>query len=494
MSQLRNSVFFRDFLDSGSWTATEGDIRRDRHAMGRVVDRCADAIRRASIERTQTDRIPGKLHVFCVTNAMEAMTAYFVASKLSLFACVVPLNRACEVLQRLHTSVVKLVVLPRGRRIPSDCPCFYRLSFDFLADEDLATCPSETTKPSGSGAQLLFGTSGSTGFPKFVVCEETRLVANAAKVVQYLGLSRSDRTLCSFPVTLMYGFSTLLCTLLSDGHIEFLPWRTPALMVETVASQELNVVPIIGDWAIELVRIWRNYPRPLPKVKVLNASDRILKIQAEHILSISERFWNNYGQTEAGPRILAVEISRRDRLDDLCYEGVVAPGRAIDPSIELEIRKRKDSPTSTGNLYYSTPFGMKGYLEPDGRVVEAPTWQDSGDIFRRTSEGIYQWVGRAAHSIKYNGSYIMIHKVLDRLLANECVAAAAFQKSECGDLLLFVHSRSHREIVERHVQGVIAREAFRDKLRITVMRSFPRTESGKIDSERLLTRESTGSS
>ena len=480
MSNNDGAALFRDFLRAGTWTACENGQSADRHDFMRAVARCA-----AKLGPAQSGS-QARLDVFCVTTAFEALVAYFVASELNLYANITSLNRAAQNLKGFSPDAVGRVIVPKGHKLREPIAHGEIVSLDFGFSRDEAEPPRLAAKPAGPGARLLYCTSGSTGVPKYVVCDESRLVANAGKVAAYLGLSRSDRTLCLFPITFMYGLSTTLCTLFSGGHIEYSNWASPSHIASLAADKDLNILPIIGDWAIELARAWRGQARAMPKVTVINASDRLLRTQAEHLLSISGRLWNNYGQTESGPRLLAAEIVSARQLDALCFGGVVAPGWPIDPGIKLEIRNRlTDDPSSPGELHYSSPFAMRGYLDAAGGLIERPEWLSSGDLFRQTESGLCQWVGRVAHSIKYNGSYLGVHTLLNQLLASDCVSAAAFQKSDRGELVLAVSSAQNREYVEKRVQEIAARELAGCRFKLEIVSSLPRTDSGKIDHQAL---------
>lgn len=477
---MGDPIFFRDLLRDGHWTITEGGYSVDPPQLRRVVSCCAKELERRLV--TSEENATRPIIVFFTNTQLEAIIAYCVASELGLLAVVASLRRAPTVLNYLQLRRVGKVVIPAGAKMPEGIPDHLAVRLNF------AVCPSNTPHTfceiSGRrpGADFIFFTSGSTGVPKLVVCSEARLVTNARKVAGYLGLSRSDRTLCLFPVTYMYGLSTLLCSMCTSGTIVFANWATPSLIVQAIIESEITVLPIVGDWAIELTLACRQSLRRVPKLQVLNASDRLLKIQAEHLLSIAKRLWNNYGQTESGPRLLALEITNPRDLDRFSMRGVVAPGLPIDGRIELEIRNsaQRASPT-VGNLYYSTPFAMRGYLQSDMKVECASKWINSGDLFFRSKTGVFFWLERAARAIKYNGEYLFVNDVVDIIIRRGCVSQASFRKSERGELLFFVTPPKDRPLALKEIDELLGRVFFGRKYRLEVVSSLPKTESGKVD-------------
>jgi hypothetical protein len=405
MSRRDECFTFRQLLRQGSWSVAEDTVVVDRTAMRRIVagcvDRLAPGIAAPGGESSDSRR---RLVVFITSTQLQAVIAYFIASELRLTASVISARQAASLFSYLDPAVVHRVVLGVGTRLAAGAPPDKVIRLHFGPSDDVVGLREPPLTPFAAHAQLVFLTSGSTGAPKCVLCDEDRLVRNAFRVAGYLGQSPSDRTLCLFPVTFMYGFSTLLCALHSGGHVRFSHLVCAPLVVDAVRRYEISLLPVIGDWAIELTQFWRSFDRPLPRVTVLNASDRLLRTLAAHLLSFAERVWNNYGQTESGPRLLALELNRDVPLDEYCYGGVVAPGRRIDDGIGVEIRDSSAHvPDAVGTLYYSTPFAMRGYLNPAGELVPASDWINSGDLFTRGRDGVYGWMGRTEMSVKVGG-------------------------------------------------------------------------------------------
>ena len=124
---------------------------------------------------------------------------------------------------RIFGAVSVRVLLPDGRLDgPSQAPpSWQRASLD----------PEE--------AALVLYTSGSTGRPHGVVQTHRNIDANSRSIVEYLGLSQSDRALLTLPLSYCYGRSVLQTHLLVGGSV-FLEPRTafPRTVLETIGAEE----------------------------------------------------------------------------------------------------------------------------------------------------------------------------------------------------------------------------------------------------------------
>ncbi|KFG97888.1 AMP-dependent synthetase [Burkholderia paludis] len=294
-------------------------------------------------------------------------------------------------------------------------------------------------------AQIVFMTSGTTSAPKLVVYDEAQLVENALAVGRYLGVRPGDGVLCMFPTHYMYGFSTMMNGLLAGATVwlERVSLTAPEVL-GYLGSGRISFVPLIRSIAervCDLVEATRGMR--LDGIVVLNASDRIYAAQVRRLLALGACVWNNFGQTESGPRIFALPLTPDDlpRLDSYCFEGVLAPGRPIDPRIELWIvdaQGRPCAPGETGHLHYRTPYAMHGYLLPDGSLQRFSTLE-SGDLVFRRDDGIVFWVGRKDETVKCNGRLInvsLLHQYFD---AFDDIAKSYFLADpQTGALTVFV--------------------------------------------------------
>lgn len=475
---------FIDFLDDYRWHARYREELLDATTASEIVDRIAVTLVNAP------GASAGGLTIFCTFTPLETVLSYFVASRLGLLAAVLSPRNLPGFLDSLAATSVAACVVPLGRKAPSCLAAIPTLRADFGTTRK-TVCTDGAPGTSGPHreiprSRLVFSSSGSTGTPKRIVHDEHRLIGNARMVADYLGLRATDRTLCAFPPNYMYGLSTTLCTLVSGGSIEYDDLGAPSLLARHAEVIGATVLPILGDWAPALSDHWAfRGPARRPRRRIiLNASDRLLAQQAARLLPHASALWNNFGQTEAGPRLFAVRIADLDELERLSCEGVVAPGFAASPDIAAFVSDNSDA-RGFGELFYRSPFAMQGHLCADGTIRPVDDWIASGDLFRRERDGLFRWGGRSAHAIKSNGRFIYWRSLVDNLLMHDGITGAFLTKNESGRMSLFVEHESEERQILAELTPLVARALPGIQPSIHLLPELPRTESGKVDARRL---------
>lgn len=465
---------FTDILNTGHWTVGHRNLLLRREDVSALVSFVV-----AQLAPEKLD--PEVISVFCVFSPIEMFVAYFVASRLGLLAAIGSPRTLPILVEGLNTEVIGCYIIPAHARKYPVLPEVRIVRPDF--------CPSNTADvrvlegpTSTASARFVFCSSGSTGTPKRIVHSEDRLIANARMVSDYLGLNAEDRTFCVFPISYMYGLSTTLCSLLTSGHIEYGEFLNSSLLAHQTDETRTTVLPIIGDWAYRLAEAWSGHALPARRV-VLNASDRLLRGQADALLPYVSALWNNFGQTEAGPRLFATQLTR-DNIDSMSHADVIAPGYLTDHKIETKISPNIDT-SGFGALSYRTPYSMISTLSPCGVLTQSPEWIDSGDLFRREADGLYRWGGRVAHIIKQNGLFVSLRGIADSLLLHRLVSGVGFGKDLHGQLTFFVESETGGSQLEQELMPIISSQLRGHGAKVCVLPKLPRTESGKIDSKRL---------
>ena len=179
-------------------------------------------------------------------------------------------------------------------------------------------------------------------------------------------------------------------------------------------------MPLLRSFVEELKPLIESQHLYFENLTILNASDCIYQHHVHDILSICPAFWNNFGQTESGPRIFTLQINHRIMNQSALYSqsGVVALGKPVDPTIHIAILNEEGKECDTpeiGELYYQSPFRMEGYLDTDGSLI-SKNQIASGDLVYRNEDGNVCWVGRKNEIVKINGKYMnigLLHQYFD---------------------------------------------------------------------------------
>jgi acyl-coenzyme A synthetase/AMP-(fatty) acid ligase len=467
---------FVELFTNAAWTARYRDTVLDAPRARALVERAA--------RRLDAAGTAPQLTVFCAFTPLETLLCYGIASRLGLLAAVLSPRTLPRFMEDLGPAMTVRVAAPIGHKLPVTGTGTEVVLLDLDPDRIAPDPRLDALAAPEQEARLVFCTSGTTGKPKRVICAETRLIGNARMVADYLGLNEDDRTLCTFPVQFMYGLSTSLCTLLTGGYIEYCDFLHPGLLAAKAMDHAITVLPLIGDWADGLASRWSQLRYAPERLLLLNASDRLTVQQARTLKPFASALWNNFGQTESGPRLFAINLSQVEDLDSVAHRGTIAPGYPAFPELELKIGPSDDA-DGCGILSYRTPYAMLGYLNDDGSVTPPDDWIASGDLFRRAQNGVWLWAGRAAHTIKVNGQFVSLRALADDLLRYHTVTGVGYARGAVDELCLFVEAEQPAVDLDARLHQAVARTLRGKHSDIRIVPALPRTESGKIDFKQL---------
>lgn len=320
---------------------------------------------------------------------------------------------------------------------------------------------------------LLLSTSGSTGSPKLVRLSADNLQANAASIAEYLGIRDTDRAVTSLPMHYCYGLSVINSNLVrgaallltDDSVVDRSFWDT----VRAYRATSLHAVPYTFDLldSVGFERMDLSGLRYVTQAGGRLAPDRVRRY-AELAERGGWRLFVMYGQTEATARMAY-----------LPPELVAAHPGAIGipiPGGSFSLSPTEDP--DEGELIYRGPNVMLGYARRPadlalGRTVDAlPT----GDIARRTPDGLYEIVGRRNRYTKLFGLRIDLAHV-ERVLEDSGMSAACTGSDDA--LIIAVLSPQDAAPVVDLVRTRFGLPA--SCVRVCRVAEFPRLTSGKID-------------
>lgn len=261
---------------------------------------------------------------------------------------------------------------------------------------------------------LLLSTSGSTASPKLVRLSRNNLAANAASIVQYLGLDSGEVAISTLPMHYSYGLSIinthLACgarLVLTDASVtqsDF--WR---LMREQQVTS-LSGVPTL--W--RLLRRLRFERMALPALRTLTQAGGRLEPEeiqwlADAAAAAGRRVFIMYGQTEASARIAYVP-------PEMLASKVGSIGQAI-PGGRLRVLDADGSeihtPGATGQLAYRGANVMMGYAQAPEHLARGADVNEllTGDLGHRDEDGCFWVTGRLKRFIKVFGHRVSLDEV-----------------------------------------------------------------------------------
>ncbi|MFD6454036.1 AMP-binding protein, partial [Nocardia sp. NPDC060220] len=247
---------------------------------------------------------------------------------------------------------------------------------------------------------LLLSTSGSTGSPKLVRLSARNLGANAESIAEYLGIGPDDVAATTLPLFYCYGLSVVHSHLLRGASL-LLTERSvlePEFWDEFREHRATSFAAV--PYTVDLLDRIGFARMSLPDLRyVTQAGGRLdparVRTYARLGAAAGWRFFVMYGQTEATARMAYLPPESADEHPD-CI-GIPVPGGHFTLA-----------PVDDGaaeELVYHGPNVMLGYAHRSadlalGRTVDALR---TGDLARRTPDGLYQVVGRRSRFAKLFG-------------------------------------------------------------------------------------------
>ena len=206
----------------------------------------------------------------------------------------------------------------------SNCKCIYQnLGYVLLKTE------FDRVYPLHDDLALLLTTSGSTGSPKLVRQSYRNIEANTSSIVQYLGLTESERTITTLPMNYTYGIS-IINTHLAVGAAIILTEK--ALMQKEFWQQlkDFEATSFGGvPYTFEMLNRLRFERMNLPALKCVTQAGGKLSLVlhkkfAKWAADAGRKFIVMYGQTEATARMSYLPAEKS--LEKCGSIGIAIPG------------------------------------------------------------------------------------------------------------------------------------------------------------------------
>jgi acyl-CoA synthetase (AMP-forming)/AMP-acid ligase II len=333
---------------------------------------------------------------------------------------------------------------------------------------------------------LVLSTSGSSGVARHVVLGAPGVRSNIEAVARYLPLHEAPRTGIVLPLVYGYALVGQAFTTLYAGGTLVLLGDVPTAIDQLHAAHRLDVQGLSGvaltlsQWARAAGDVDES---ARPRLQYLANAGGPLPLELAHdLLRVfpDATLWNQYGLTEASPRVAAV--SSRDAV---FWRGSV--GRALPG---LEVRAVDDAgealpPGVAGLLTVRGASVMRRYLDDDEATAAAlrdgTLW--TGDLGHVDDTGAIYVQGRVDDVVKVAGertSLVQLARTLTVAGAREVFVAAVPDAALGARLVAFVAGDD--DVTERlrtHARRALP-PAQRPQ-RVVQLPSLPRLPSGKID-------------
>ncbi|WNV85477.1 amino acid adenylation domain-containing protein [Umezawaea sp. Da 62-37] len=306
--------------------------------------------------------------------------------------------------------------------------------------DDVARAGHPSTDPAVavSAGQLayIYFTSGSTGEPKGVMCEQEGMLNHVLAKIDDMGLRAGTVVAQTAPQCFDISLWQLLAPLVVGGTVVVVSQQA-LLDVEQFVGEldrrRVEVAQLVPSYLEVLLGHLERGPRALPALRCVSATGEPLKA------ALVRRWF------AALPEVLLVNAyGLTETCDDTNHEVMSGPppgarvplGRAI-PGAGVHVVDGNLMPVplgATGEIVFSGRCLARGYVNDPVRTAQAFTANPhdrgrriyrSGDFGRWTPDGRLEFSGRRDTQVKIRGFRIEIEEIEDRLLRVPGVREAA---------------------------------------------------------------------
>jgi malonyl-CoA/methylmalonyl-CoA synthetase len=335
-------------------------------------------------------------------------------------------------------------------------------------------------------AAVLF-TSGTSGFPKGVVISQTNLTSACEAISEYLAYDEHRSAAVVLPLHYSYALLSQVCCLLSVGGFVrlFENFRNPFKFAKVAEEKALRTFCGVPSTYVGLVMAHRMKKLYVPSVRILcsagDAMDRERYAEVKEIFP-NATFFNNYGMTEASPRIAWISDRNPRFHESTCGR----PMRGVEVEV---INPETHAPVPEGDfgvLALRGPNVTSGYIGDPERTAEAFTedgYLISGDI-AALEDGYITLRGRADDLFNVAGEKVApveVERVLDTCpgIAESAVIGVA---DETYGAVPIAFAKLDGELSWGDVQQFLKGRLPQIKWprRLYEVHSLPRTPNGKL--------------
>lgn len=362
---------------------------------------------------------------------------------------------------------------------------------------DFGWIGERASRPGLRGAfDVAIPTSGSTGAPRLVATDWERIARGIERIEESQGLEEIASTGLLLPPHYSFAFVNQLLWSVWKGARLVLTrgLATPVVALDQLRRHEVGMVCMVGQQIRALHRLGMAVPKyALPDVRVVNFAGGPFPLDALDALRTlfpNARFANNYGCTEAFPRISCRRVDP-DAPGDVSDVG--APLRDIGIEIRDEDGNRLGE-DRIGRIHARGPSLATGAVSPDGRVepFSEDGWVATGDMGALAADGTLRVHGRGDQIIKVAGeriSLLKVESVLRDMGGIEDAIVVGVRESngeEWARAVFKAVDAPSRSAIAAHLQANLPRAGWPREIRLAP--EWPLLPSGKPDRKGIVER------
>ena len=338
---------------------------------------------------------------------------------------------------------------------------------------------------SASDATLILKTSGSSGKTCLVMLGQNGIVHNINGILSYLPIALGTRIGFLTPLHYSYGLIGQCMTAIKAGSTIISLTKGPwiARQVEEMERYEVQILSAVPSILRSITKLADQ--KKLPSLCVLASAGAPLSTALVHVIAArfpKTELINQYGMTEASPRICAGRISASS-----FHEGFVG-----FPLPNVFIHTQRDACAQNPQpLYVRTPSAMIGYWQApkETRKILTADGLYTGDLGWIDRKGQVYICAREDDLINIGAQRVSTHAVQNAILAipevDACVVVPIPDRDLDTAMVAFVvapnvDQHRFRKKIRTHLPSISRPKNIR------FVSDFPYNSNGKIDKKQLL--------
>jgi len=389
----------------------------------------------------------------------------------------------------------RVVALPEVAEVPQPAMRWSELldAAERAGEADLARAASRAQP---DDVIMILYTSGTTGFPKGVQLTHRAMLQNAAAVGANIRLSSADRV--CVPVPFHHCFGAVMGTLaaVTYGASIVLPSEVfdAGAVLRAVAAEKCTVLYGVPTMFVALLEQPERARTDLTSLRTGIVAGAPVPLdlgrRVAHELHIPQLVVA-YGLTEAAPVVTQTSIDDTEdvRLGTVGRPILGAEVRAIDPATGKQV-----PPGAPGELVTRGAMVMKGYFDlpaETAQAIDRQGWLHTGDLATVDASGVWRIVGRIKDMIIRGGENIdpaaieAAGRRHPKVAEMHVVGVPSEYYGE--EVFAFVRVAAGAQLSEDELLAHLAEHLGRFEMPryVRFVESFPMTESGKVQRNRL---------
>jgi long-chain acyl-CoA synthetase len=328
---------------------------------------------------------------------------------------------------------------------------------------------------------LVLFTSGTTGQIKAVQLSEKNITANCAAVIKALGFAKVQDQLLFLPLSYSFGLLGQLLPGLMSGLTTHLITQFTDIKMLFETKQVPHMWSGVPSHWIAINKMAALYPDSAARIKAIVSAgaplSTSLRADLRHTFP-NAIIYNNYGLTEASPRVLT--YSSDDPLFGEQYAGY--------PVGDWQIKLSEDQ-----ELLIQGSQMMLGYLGEEENSKMQNGWLFTGDIAQILPSGLVAIKGRRDNLINIGGEKVNLNEIEQTLSLMDEIKEVVLLPLEdpiygvrllaCLEKSMLIAPTNEQQLMEKMQRHLLPRKL---PLSIRFLEKIPRNQHGKPDRKELL--------